>query len=141
MSAKPTNYKAATDAKIDAALAEEKTVPAQNMGERDAKSAAVLTIGDALKAVEEKRSEAMVIALYLDENGEVQVDVHEKPEDGKIKSLAGKAKGVFDRNKKLVLATAGLAATSVLLKVIANRQAALEADEVVESSDVVDTDA
>lgn len=107
----------------------------------DAKSAAVLTIGDALKAVEDKKSEAMVIALFLDENGEIQVDVHERPEDSKAKKLVSGAKGVFKRNKKLVLATGGLLATSVLLKVLANRQAALEADEVVESSDDIDVDA
>jgi hypothetical protein len=47
---------------------------------------------------------------------------------------------VFQRNKKLVLATAGLITASVVLKVIAGRQE-LEADEVVESSDEISTEA
>lgn len=107
----------------------------------DAKANAVVTIGDVLKAVEEKRSEGMTIALTLDENGEIQVDVHEITEDGKAKKLVAGAKGVFQRNKKLVLASAGLLAASVVLKVVARRQAELEADEVVESSGDVSTDA
>lgn len=118
------------------------TFPSQQTGETsDAKSAAVLTIGDALKAVEEKRSEGMTIALTLDENGEIQIQVDEIQKDGKAKKLVAGAKGVFQRNKKLVIASAGLMAASVVLKVISNRQAALEADEVVESSDEINPDA
>lgn len=114
-------------------------VPGQQSS--DAKSAAVLTIGDALKAVETKKSEGMTVTLTLDENGEVQVQVDEVTADGKGKKLVNGAKGLFQRNKKLVLATAGLLATSVVLKVIAGRQAELEADEVDESSDDVSVDA
>jgi len=144
--AKKTEYAAATDEKIDAAL-KDAAVPTQTTGEKsDAKSAAVLTIGDALKAVEEKRSEGMTVSLSLDENGEIQVQVNEISEGGKAKKLVAGAKGVFQRNKKLVLASAGLVATSVLLKVIASRRDELEQvdyedAEVVETSDDVSTDA
>lgn len=130
---------AKTNAADAAAVKVETEIPAQQS--TDAKSAAVLTIGDALKAVESKKSEGMTVTLTLDENGEVKVQVDELTADGKGKKLVTGAKGLFQRNKKLVLATAGLVATSVVLKVIAGRQAELEADEVVESSDDVTVDA
>lgn len=124
-------------------VTEETAVPAQNSGEK--KIAAVVqeavaadTMIDALKKIEDRLAEGVTVTIKVHENGSIDLDV---VEDGKVKSLAGKAKGVFQRNKKLVLATAGLAATSLLLKVIANRQAALEADEVVETSDDVAVDA
>jgi hypothetical protein len=107
----------------------------------DAKSAAVLTIGDALKAVESKKSEGMTVTLTLDENGEVQVQVNELTADGKAKKLVDGAKGLFQRNKKLVVATVGLTAASLVLRAIARRQDGLEADEVIESSDDVAVDA
>lgn len=133
------NAKNVTPADV-AAKAEEKTeIPAQQSS--DAKSAAVLAIGDALKAVENKKSEGLTVKLSLDENGELQIQVDETAEDGKAKKLLNGAKGVFNRNKKLVLASAGLLAASVVLKVVARRQAELEADEIVETSDDVAVDA
>lgn len=124
----------------DAAKTDEKTeIPAQQSS--DAKSQAVLAIGDALKAVEDRKSEGLTVKLSLDENGELQIQVNETGEDGKAKKLVAGAKGLFQRNKKLVLATAGLVVTTAVLKVIAARQVELEADEVVESSDDISVDA
>lgn len=125
-----------------AATAEEKvTVPAQNKNEKLAadvqEAVAANTMIDALKKVEDQLADGVTVKVTVDEDGAVSLEVV----DSKVKSLAGKAKGVFQRNKKLVLATAGLAAASLVLKVIARRNAELEADEVVESSDDVAVDA
>lgn len=125
-----------------AATAEEKvTVPAQNKNEKLAadvqEAVAANTMIDALKKVEDQLADGVTVKVTVDEDGAVSLEVV----DSKVKSLAGKAKGVFQRNKKLVLATAGLAAASLVLKVIARRNAELEADEVVESSDDVSVDA
>ncbi|UQT02482.1 hypothetical protein SEA_ANNIHILUS_35 [Streptomyces phage Annihilus] len=134
-----------TNAKPAAATAaEEKVVPAQKSGETTTptladKINAIVT--DAATAVKAEPGTALAVTVYLDEDDELQVEVVKAPKDGKAKQLAGKAKGVFQRNKKLVLATAGLAAASLVLKVIARRNAELEADEVVESSDDVAVDA
>jgi hypothetical protein len=147
MSVKPntTNYKAATDAKVDAAIAdvEEKTVPAQNNGEKKLAAAvhsavAADTMIDALATVEDRLAEGVTVRVQVDKDGKVELHV---VEDSKGKKLLDGAKGVFNRNKKLVLATAGLLTASVVLKVIANRQTELEADEVVETSDEVSTEA
>jgi hypothetical protein len=125
-----------------AATVEEKvTVPAQNQNEKLAadvqEAVAANTMIDALKKVEDQLADGVTVKVTVDEDGAVSLEVV----DSKVKSLAGKAKGVFQRNKKLVLATAGLAAASLVLKVIARRNAELEADEVVESSDDVSVDA
>ena len=125
-----------------AATVEEKvTVPAQNKNEKLAadvqEAVAANTMIDALKKVEYQLADGVTVKVTVDEDGAVYLEVV----DSKVKSLAGKAKGVFQRNKKLVLATAGLAAASLVLKVIARRNAELEADEVVESSDDVSVDA
>lgn len=123
-----------------AAVEEKATVPAQ-------KTVAPSTgdiqkvVEDVVAAVKEKQGLAMTVTVKLDENDGLEIDVHEVPDGGKVKKLVTGAKGIFTRNKKLVLATAGLAATSVLLKVIASRQEVLEDDEVVETSDDVATDA
>lgn len=125
-----------------AATVEEKvTVPAQNKNEKLAadvqEAVAANTMIDALKKVEDQLADGVTVKVTVDEDGAVSLEVV----DSKVKSLAGKAKGVFQRNKKLVLATAGLAAASLVLKVIARRNAELEADEVVESSDDVSVEA
>jgi len=138
-----TAKNAATPADVKA-LTEEKTVPAQNNGEKKLAAAvhsavAADTMIDALATIEDRLAEGVVVKVQVDADGKVHLEVVEG--ESKVKSLAGKAKGLFQRNKKLVLATGGLVATSVLLKVLANRQAALEADEVVESSDDVTVDA
>ncbi|AWN05202.1 hypothetical protein SEA_HOTFRIES_34 [Streptomyces phage HotFries] len=132
----------ANTAKNVAATAEEKvTVPAQNKNEKLAadvqEAVAANTMIDALKKVEDQLADGVTVKVTVDEDGAVSLEVV----DSKVKSLAGKAKGVFQRNKKLVMATAGLAAASLVLKVIARRNAELEADEVVESSDDVAVDA
>ncbi|WMI34415.1 hypothetical protein SEA_SHERA_35 [Streptomyces phage SheRa] len=132
----------ANTAKNVAATAEEKvTVPAQNKNEKLAadvqEAVAANTMIDALKKVEDQLADGVTVKVTVDEDGSVSLEVV----DSKVKSLAGKAKGVFQRNKKLVMATAGLAAASLVLKVIARRNAELEADEVVESSDDVAVDA
>lgn len=126
-----------------AATVEEKvTVPAQNKNEKLAadvqEAVAANTMIDALKKVEDQLADGVTVKVQVAEDGSVSLEV---VEDSKVKSLAGKAKGVFQRNKKLVLATAGLAAASLVLKVIARRNAELEADEVVESSDDVSVEA
>lgn len=125
-----------------AAAAEEKVnVPAQNKNEKLAadvqEAVAANTMIDALKKVEDQLADGVTVKITVDEDGAVSLEVV----DNKVKSLAAKAKGVFNRNKKLVLATAGLAAASLVLKAIARRNAELEADEVVESSDDVAVDA
>lgn len=125
-----------------AATAEEKVnVPAQNKNEKLAadvqEAVAANTMIDALKKVEDQLADGVTVKITVDEDGAVSLEVV----DNKVKSLAAKAKGVFNRNKKLVLATAGLAAASLVLKAIARRNAELEADEVVESSDDVAVDA
>ncbi|AWN05469.1 hypothetical protein SEA_MOOZY_34 [Streptomyces phage Moozy] len=132
----------ANTAKNVAAATEEKvTVPSQNKNEKLAadvqEAVAANTMIDALKKVEDQLADGVTVKVTVDEDGAVSLEVV----DSKVKSLAGKAKGVFQRNKKLVLATAGLAAASLVLKVIARRNAELEADEVVESSDDVAVDA
>ena len=94
---------------------------------------------DALAKIEDRLAEGVTVTVKINEDGKIDLVVLD--EDSKVKSLAAKAKGVFQRNRKLVLATAGLATASILLKVIARRQAELEADEVVESSDDISTEA
>lgn len=125
-----------------AAAAEETTVPNQKKADEQLaakvqEAVAANTMIDALKKVEDQLADGVTVKVTVDEDGAVSLEVV----DSKVKSLAGKAKGVFNRNKKLVLATAGLAAASLVLKVIARRNAELEADEVVESSDDVAVDA
>lgn len=125
-----------------AAAAEETTVPNQKktdeqLAAKVQEAVAANTMIDALKKVEDQLADGVTVKVTVDEDGAVSLEVV----DSKVKSLAGKAKGVFNRNKKLVLATAGLAAASLVLKVIARRNAELEADEVVESSDDVAVDA
>ena len=125
------------------AATEETEIPVQKAS--DAKASAVMAIGDALKAVEEKRSEGMAVTMTLDENGEIQIQITDV-EDYRAKKFVSRAKGVFQRNKKLVIATASLLAVSVVVKVLASRQEELELagvveDEIVESSDQVSTEA
>jgi len=133
-----------TAAKNAAAAVEEKvTVPSQNKNEKLAadvqEAVAANTMIDALKKVEDQLADGVTVKVQVAEDGSVSMEV---VEGGKLKGLADKAKGVFKRNKKLVLATAGLATASLVLKVIAaRRDAELEADEVVESSDDVAVDA
>ncbi|UVK63624.1 hypothetical protein SEA_DOXI13_35 [Streptomyces phage Doxi13] len=125
------------------AQTEEKTVPAQSKGENIAaavhEAVAADTMIDALAKIEDRLAAGVTVTIKVHEDGKVDLEVVEG--DSKIKSLAGKAKGVFNRNKKLVLATAGLAAASLVLKAIARRNEELETDEVVESSDDVAIDA
>lgn len=139
MSAKPTTN--ATPADVKAVAEEKVTVPAQQspaLTEAKAVDQALDSVPEELRG---KFAEGYTAKVFL--NPETNLVEVEFVEDGKakVKGLAGKAKGVFQRNKKLVLATGGLLATSLLLKVLANRQAALEDDEVVESSDDVSVDA
>ena len=79
-------------------------------------------LADAVKAVQDKQSEGLTVTLSLGENGEVEIQVNETPTAGKVAKLVDGAKGVFKRNKKLLLVGAGLFATSVALRVIAARQ-------------------
>jgi len=134
MSVKPNTAKTANT--------EEKTVPGQQTNPElvAAVQSAVAAdnMVDALKKVEDQLADGVTVKIKVGEDGKVELDV---VESGKTKKLVAGAKGVFQRNKKLVLATGGLLATSVLLKVLANRQASLEADEVVESSDEINTEA
>lgn len=143
MSAKQTNYKAATDAKVDAAIAEvdgKVVVPEQKTGEPTLADKINEVVADVAAAVKTKPGTALSVTVKLDENDNLEIQVDEATQ-GKVKKLVAGAKGVLQRNKKLVAATAGLLATSVLLKVLAARRDELEADEVVESSDDVSTEA
>jgi len=136
-----SNTAKATPADV-AAKTEEKTVPAQNNGSKKLAGAiqsavAADTMIDALSKIDDRLAEGVTVKVQVDEEGNVSLEVVED----KVKGLVASAKGVFKRNKKLVLATAGLVATSVVLKLIARRQAELEADIVEESSDDVSVDA
>lgn len=114
-------------------------VPAQSKGEKDVIQEAIAADAmiDALKKIEDQLADGVNVRVQVSEDGAVTLEVIE---DGAVKKLAGKAKGLFQRNKKIILATAALTVTSVALKVIAARQVELEAD-IVESSDDVSTDA
>lgn len=98
------------------------TVPEQNTGENtapDAKTAAVLVLGDAVKAVENGALASGVTVKLTLVDGELQTEIIEGT---KRQRLVSGAKGVFQRNKKLVIATAGLLVASAVLKAIAARQ-------------------
>lgn len=150
MSAKPTNYKAGTDAKIDEAIkdvdAKTPTVPAQAKQLEDVQIDAVSALEESLRVVEKNMKHVygmgVDVRIKRDDNGDYMVEVVD-PDESKAKRLVAGAKGLFNRNKKLVLTTAGLLATTAVLKVIAARQEiVLEADEVVvESSDQIPVDA
>lgn len=136
-----TAKNAATPADVKA-LTEETTVPAQNNGEKKLAAAvhsavAADTMIDALATVEDRLTEGVTVRVQVDKDGKVELHV---VEDSKAKKLVAGAKGVFQRNKKLVIATVGLTAATLVLRAIARRQE-LEADEVVESSDDVAVDA
>ncbi|ATN93683.1 hypothetical protein SEA_SCAP1_34 [Streptomyces phage Scap1] len=137
-----------TPAEIKAMADEKKnptTVPAQAKQLEDVQVDAVGALQDSLTAVEKNLMHVYGVGVDVriirdEDTGEFKVEVID-PDESKMKRFAGKAKGVFQRNKKLVLATAGLLVTSAVLKAIAARQVELEADEVVESSDDVSVDA
>ncbi|QZE10608.1 hypothetical protein SEA_BILO_33 [Streptomyces phage Bilo] len=129
----------AKNAAVTATAVEEKVVPAQNTGEKKASAISVDTMLDSLDLSSELMENGFKVRVLVDEQGNRSLEVVE--EGSKLKTLAGKAKGVFNRNKKLVLATAGLAAASLVLKALARRNEELEADEVVESSDEISTEA
>lgn len=128
------NAKNAATADVKA-NAEEKTVPAQKKVEKTLTAVEKVSplVEDIAEALAKDPNQTYKVTLSVDENDGLVIQT-ELVEVNKIKTLAGKAKGVFQRNKKLVLATGALVATSVLLKVIARRNAELEDDEVVESS-------
>lgn len=135
------NAKTTADAKT--ATTEETVVPAQNNGEKKLAAAvhsavAADTMIDALATVEDRLAEGVTVRVQVDKDGKVELHV---VEDSNAKKLVAGAKGLFQRNKKLVIATVGLTAASLVLRAIARRQDDLEADEVVESSDDVAVDA
>jgi hypothetical protein len=129
---------AKNDAATKTVNAEEKvSVPAQPSAEESARVVIVATgdlATDINSTLTDKDSKGMKVTIVRGENGNLEV----VPVEGN--QLVNKAKGLFQRNKKLVVATGALLATSVLLRVIA-RRAELEADEVVEFSDEISTEA
>jgi hypothetical protein len=134
---------AKNDAAAKTVNTEETTVPAQNKGGEKIVAAvheavAADTMIDALQKIEDRLADGVTVTIKVHEDGKVDLDIVEG--ETKTKKLVTGVKGVFQRNKKLVLASAGLLAASVVLKVIAGRQE-LEADEVVESSDEISTEA
>lgn len=136
----PAEIKAMADEKASSKKA---TVPAQAKQLEEVQVDAVAALEESLRAVEKNMSHVygvgVDVRIVRNDEGEFTVQVVD-PDETKIKRFAGKAKGVFQRNKKLVIASAGLVATSVLLKALKSRYP-LEADEVVESSDDISTEA
>lgn len=123
-----------TNAKNITPVVDEKIVPAQNSGEQvDKKTAAVEDLNAALRTVEDQLTAAFaqgITVKIVTDDGHLAIQV---VEEGKAKQLLGKAKGVFQRNKKLVIGTAALVVTSVVLKALMSQQERIEDElEVVE---------
>jgi hypothetical protein len=74
---------------------------------------------DALTIVEDKLADGVNVRIQVAEDGTVSL---EAIEDGKLKKFAGKAKGLYSRNKPLFVAGGIMLGTSLLLKVISNMQ-------------------
>lgn len=119
-----------TNAKNTTPVADAKTVvPEQKVGEQvDQKTAAVEDLNAALRTVEDQLTAAFAQGITLKivtDDGHLAIKV---VEEGKVTQFFGKAKGVFQRNKKLVIGTAALVVTSVVLKALLSGRESLEDD-------------
>lgn len=118
----------------------ERTVPTQSKAPEpkvaavlaDVQETAVDELQDALRMVESKMKHVYGVGVDVritrDDEGEFTVEVVD-PNASKLQRLKNGAAGVFSRNKKLILASVGLLAASVVLKAVNARQGNDEADE------------
>lgn len=119
----PNQYHAATDAKIEAALV-------------DVQESAVDALQDSLRDVEARLKHVYGVGVKVrinhDDEGEFTVEIVD-PNESKLQKLKDGAKGLFQRNKKLILASAALVATSFVLKAVAASQRVDDEEEYAES--------
>lgn len=103
----------------------------------DVQEKAVEDVNHVLRMLEKSMTHVYAVGTDIkitrDDEGVFHAEIVESDES-KVRELAGKAKGLFNRNKKLILATAGLAVSSAVLRALANRR------ELILEAEVVDVD-